>query len=296
VSGSLNHDSPREIREILEGRSIALKKRWGQNFLINPGARQRLITELDPRAGENVWEIGPGLGAMTGALLEKGCSVTAFEIDRGLCAHLQDGFGAEAGFALVQGDFLKTWKTVTRAPDRILGNLPYRSASLMIASLIEGGAAPRLMVFTVQKELAERMTARPGSKAYSSFSVLCQAALSVTSRGDLQPGSFYPAPEVVSTVLALRPAGGAGGVEPAMLSLVTRSLFRARRKTLRNNASGSELARRFPLQTVLSVLRDLGIDPERRAEELEPAAFIALTRRLAGTSGQDSWATGASAP
>ncbi len=207
----MNHDSKSEIRAMLEERGLSLKKRWGQNFLVNRGARERLVSLLGVQPGESSWEIGPGLGSMTELLSHAAGELTVFEIDRGLCRWLEECYGGRPGFRLVQGDFLETWREARDRqglPDRILGNLPYRSASIMIASMVEGELRPRSMVLTVQRELGDRMTARPGEKSYSSFTVLCQACHVVENRGDLKPGSFYPVPEVVSTIVELRPRAG----------------------------------------------------------------------------------------
>ncbi len=281
---AFNPDSPAEIRAALEQMGIGLKKRWGQNFLVNRGARERLVGLLDPQPGESVWEIGPGLGSMTGLLLARGVALTAFEVDRGLCRHLRRAYAGEERFRLIEGDFLETWEQEAAgrgAPDRVLGNLPYRSASLMIAALAEGGLRPVRLVFTVQRELADRMTAAPRSKDYSSFSAFCQACFGIEGRGELRPGSFYPAPEVISSIVELQPlAGGPDARTVAELSALLRGLFAARRKTLRNNlqAGWPQDERR---QAVAAALESEGIELSSRAEELAPCAFVRVARRLA---------------
>jgi 16S rRNA (adenine1518-N6/adenine1519-N6)-dimethyltransferase len=283
--GTLNHDSPAEIREVLARRGIGLKKRWGQNFLVNRGARERLVSLLDPRPGSLAWEIGPGLGAMTGLLLERGARVVAFEVDHGIARFLREEelVGLD-GFTLVEGDFLRTWREALGRhgpPEVVLGNLPYRSASLMIAEMVTGGLRPNRSVFTVQRELAERLTAVPGTKSYSSFTVLCGSSFRIVGRGVLQPGSFWPAPEVVSSVVELLPREGApSGPELEMLSRVTRALFAARRKTIRNNAVAA-----FGPE-VVPVLEQLGINPSGRAEELELQDFSGLARALVAAEEQ----------
>jgi 16S rRNA (adenine1518-N6/adenine1519-N6)-dimethyltransferase len=213
-----------------------------------------------------------------------------------LCRHLRDEYTRESDFTLVEGDFMKTWKSALAehgAPRRVLGNLPYRSASLMIAALVEGGVRPDAMVFTVQRELAERMAADPRSKAYSSFSVLCQASFSVEDRGDLKPGSFYPKPEVVSTVVEMKPRQD--GLEPeavAILSGLLRGLFTARRKTLRNNLLAGRFAAGVTAEGIAEALEAEGIDLGARAEELSPETFVRLARRAtrgpAGPTGPSS--------
>ncbi|MCX7028719.1 MAG: 16S rRNA (adenine(1518)-N(6)/adenine(1519)-N(6))-dimethyltransferase RsmA [Spirochaetes bacterium] len=277
--GPLNHDSSAEIRTVLERRGIGLKKRWGQNFLVNRGARERLVSLLDPRPGGLAWEIGPGLGAMTGLLLARGARVVAFEVDHGIARFLrEEELAGFSGFTLVEGDFMRTWRVALDRhgpPEVVLGNLPYRSASLMIAEMVTGGLRPGRSVFTVQRELAERLTAAPGTKNFSSFSVLCGSCFRIVGRGDLQPGSFWPAPEVVSSVVELLPREGApSGPELEMLSRVTRALFAARRKTIRNNAVAA-----FGPE-VLTVLARQGIDPSGRAEDLAPQYFLGLARAL----------------
>jgi 16S rRNA (adenine1518-N6/adenine1519-N6)-dimethyltransferase len=282
----VNPDSQVEIRALLSGRGLALKKRWGQNFMVNRGARERLVTLLGLTGKELVWEIGPGLGSMTDLMLDRAASVIAFEVDRGLCAYLAERFASAASLDIVQGDFLDTWRGIRDsrgAPHGVLGNLPYRSASIMIADLIEGGLRPPRMVFTVQKELAERMASRPGVKSYSSFSVLCQASFEVAGRGDLKPGSFYPVPEVVSSIVELTPRTGAPeGRQLAALTALSRGLFAARRKTIRNNLASGSLGETFPASALLGALEAEGIDPGRRAEELAPETFLRLARLLTG--------------
>lgn len=282
----MNHDSPAEIRAELARRGLTLKKRWGQNFLINRGARERLVALLDPAEGENVWEIGPGLGAMTELLLSRGARCTVFEVDRGLCRFLEEEYARPGRLVLVAGDFLKTWRGALEAgppPSLVLGNLPYRSASLMITALVEGGLRPRRMVFTVQKELAERMSSDPGKKSYSSFSVLCQAVFEVKAGGDLRPGSFYPAPDVVSAIIELCPRAGApSGAVLEMLQVLLRCLFASRRKTLRNNAGLARLPPGLTADSVLAAMERSGAALGSRAEEHPPDVFVRAARSLAG--------------
>ena len=273
---------------MLDERGLALKKHWGQNFLVNRGARERLVTLLEIQANQTVWEIGPGLGSMTGLLTKRAAHVFAFEVDYGLCRFLQETFAGAPSFTLVPGDFLETWKGVVSEhgpPDRLLGNLPYRTASLMIADLIEGGLRPRVCVVTVQRELAQRMASGPGTKNYSSFSVLCQSCFHVTDRGDLQPGSFYPVPEVVSSIVEMRPKNDAPDARTLfVLSALCRGLFSSRRKTIRNNLASGMLEPHVPAEAVRTALAAEGIDLGSRAEQLSPEIFLRLARVLTGLS------------
>ena len=236
----MNHNSPAAVRAELDRLTVEPKKRWGQNFMVNPRTRRKLIESLQIGEGETVWEIGPGLGALTTELVPRCATLILFEIDHGLIRHLSHEFADHARVRIVAGDFLRTWQQARAdhgAPDRVIGNLPYRSASAIIAALVEHDALPAQAVFTVQKELAY-------DRNYSSFSVLCQCLSEVRSYGELAPGTFYPAPEVTSAVIGLRPGGNGRAVRSRdVLFALIRSAFQARRKTLRNNslraASGS---------------------------------------------------------
>jgi 16S rRNA (adenine1518-N6/adenine1519-N6)-dimethyltransferase len=162
----------------------------------------------------------------------------------------------------------------------VIGNLPYSSASLMIAALVQASLGVKVMVFTVQKELAERITAEPTGKSYSSFTVLCRAAVTAVNRGDLKPGSFYPAPNVASTILELRPRGDSRVGDWDAFSGLTRALFASRRKTIRNNLSVEGALPGVPVVARLRAVEEAGLDAGARAQELEPEDFVRLSRLI----------------
>jgi len=164
----IEYNSPKLLAAFLRERGFALKKKFGQNFLVNPGTRAKILDAIAPEPGELVWEIGPGLGCMTGPILESGAKVAVFEIDRGFIEVLQDEFGGNPRFSLVPGDVLRTWRLHRAAPPaKVFGNLPYSAASAIIADFLEEGFLPSRCVFMVQKEVASRMAAKPGTKNYS---------------------------------------------------------------------------------------------------------------------------------
>ena len=174
---NLNYDSPKEIERVLSEKGLAMTKKFGQNFLVSPSGREKLVKLMELEEGMKVWEIGPGLGAITHMILKENVDLYSFEIDHGFASLLSGpAFGDESRFTLVEGDALKTLfkKRLLPLPDRIVGNLPYNVGSVMIAKLIENSYLPPLMVFTLQKEVVDRMTAKTGEDDYSSFSVLTQ--------------------------------------------------------------------------------------------------------------------------
>ena len=280
----MNHNSPAAVRAELSRLGVEPKKRWGQNFMLNPRTRRKLVTTLGPRAGDTVWEIGPGLGAVTGELLPRCARLVLFEIDHGLVRHLREELADRPQVTIVPGDFLRTWQQARAehgAPDRIVGNLPYSCSSAIIAALVQSAAIPVNCVFTVQRELAERLLASPGSRNYSSLSVLCQCLSEISAHGDLAPGTFYPVPEVTSAVIELRARGPGRRVSNrSVLFALIRAAFRTRRKTLRNNLLSTD---GFGLSKgrLLDAVESAGVDAGCRAEELAPPTIIRLANALA---------------
>jgi 16S rRNA (adenine1518-N6/adenine1519-N6)-dimethyltransferase len=267
-----------------------MQKKFGQNFLINRNARERLLDALELRAGDGVWEIGPGLGAMTQGLIARGALVTAFEIDRGFLGVLEEFFGGVPGFVLIPGDVLKTWPQAGRPPPYLLGNLPYNIAAALLADFIENDFFFTRMVVTVQREVARRITAAPGSGDYSSFSVLCASAYTMSPLPVFKGASFYPPPRVDSQGIRfdLRTDIDPGGYPPCFKPLV-RGLFAARRKTVKNNLQNfvssriinREQGRKQSAEEIcLGVLGSCGIRPNERAENLALSDFIALAEAL----------------
>jgi 16S rRNA (adenine1518-N6/adenine1519-N6)-dimethyltransferase len=276
----MNYDSQKEIIAVLKERNLSPTKKFGQNFMISRAAREKVLSYVDIKAGDSVWEIGGGLGAMTSMALEKvgqNGHLTVFEIDRGYIDFLTEQFGSHPGFKIVAGDMVKTWKAVAEEagrPDVIFGNLPYNSASAMITQLIEGDCMADCMVFTVQKEMGLRITAKPGSADYSSFSVFCQLACDVAYQGDLKSGSFYPVPDVVSGIVTFTPKPGFREyVTPQVLKAI-RDMFASRRKTLLNNL------RPYGIEKVQTACQQLGIDVSTRAETLTPQQLATLAKSL----------------
>ncbi|MCX7026425.1 MAG: 16S rRNA (adenine(1518)-N(6)/adenine(1519)-N(6))-dimethyltransferase RsmA [Spirochaetes bacterium] len=253
-----------------------MSKRFGQNFLVDRNARQKLYAAIGAGPGAPIWEIGPGIGSITSLLLEGGHKVTAFEIDYGFVRVLKEVFDSAPGFSIVEGDFLKTWKSALASgrPEVIFGNLPYNAALAIIADLLEHPWVPPRIVFTVQKEAAKRIAASPGTKDYSAFSVLCSSVCRTTILYDIGPSAFWPQPRVTSSVILLEPRfEPVAGDDRLGFSRFVRSSFSSRRKTLRNNLSAYDKAMAARLDPALSAL---GISGEIRAEALSPEALASV--------------------
>ncbi|MDR2247263.1 MAG: 16S rRNA (adenine(1518)-N(6)/adenine(1519)-N(6))-dimethyltransferase RsmA [Treponema sp.] len=283
----INYDSPQAIRSFLEERGLGMRKRLGQNFLINPNARRQLLDALDAGPGDRVWEIGSGLGAMTRPLLERGAVVWAFEIDGGFITALREFFGGNPAFTLIEGNVLKTWRAAPPG-DYLFGNLPYTIGAVLLADFIEKNRFFIRMVVTVQKEVALRMAAKAGSKAYSSFSVLCASAYRITPLLVMKGASFYPEPRVDSQgVLFDLRTDRDPATYPAFFKPLVRCLFASRRKTVKNNLerfalslAGSAVNRKEMSELCGTALNDAGIAPNERAEGLGVDEFAALALSL----------------
>jgi 16S rRNA (adenine1518-N6/adenine1519-N6)-dimethyltransferase len=282
----INYDSPAAISAFLEARSLAAQKKFGQNFLINPAARSLLLDALEIAPGDEVYEIGPGLGAMTRGLLERGARVRAFELDRGFCAALEELFGENSRFTLVEGDALRSVQRAAftvPAGAKLLGNLPYNIAGKLLGSFIERGLFFSKMVITVQRELAARITARRGESDYSSLSVLVSSAYQARPLATLKGESFFPVPRVTSRALCLERLERAAALPPPAVYALIRALFASRRKTVKNNLAaflGARFGRASALERAGALLEESGIAPGERAERLLFDDFVRLAHTL----------------
>jgi 16S rRNA (adenine1518-N6/adenine1519-N6)-dimethyltransferase len=280
----LNYNSSASLCAFLDENGLGMRKKYGQNFLINPGVRKALVDALAASEGDEVWEIGPGLGAMTRLLLDEGFNVCAFEIDPGFAKALQVLFAAADGFTLVEGDVLKTWRSQPADAPYLLGNLPYNIAATLLADLIENKRYFKRMVVTVQREVALRMTAGVGTKNYSSFSVLCASAYKVKPLMTIKGASFYPRPNVDSQGVLLELKEDAALQElPLCFYPLLRRLFSSRRKTVKNNLEEFLAARRSsagPELPAAEALEKSGIDGRSRPENLAFEDFAVLAKTI----------------
>ncbi len=265
-------------RPATRGRTRAL----GQHFLRDRTVVDRVLELVAPTARDLVVEIGPGRGALTESLAARAGRLLALEIDGGLVAALQARFADAPSVEILQADARRFDYAGLRArrPDpegRVLvaGNLPYSVGKPILAALVESGAAIDEMTLMLQKEVADRVAAPPGSKTYGALSVLTQAAAAVRLAFPVPPGAFSPPPQVDSAVLHLRPhrEPPVPLPDPRRFAAVVRAAFGQRRKSLAN-ALAAGLA--VPAETARDRCQAAGIDPGRRAETLSLAEFAHL--------------------
>lgn len=273
---------PEHPKALLERFGYRPKKRLGQNFLMDAGASARIARlaaeGISPSA--RILEIGPGTGALTEALLEIHPDVTAIDIDPDMVRILRSRPELQRA-QIVEADALAfDFEAFAHGgPWRMTGNLPYNIATPLMMRLIEMRNGPQTLVVMIQKEVAERLAARPGSKAYGSLSVAVQYAMRVERAFVLGPGAFYPRPKIDSTVVRLtrRDEPAAPVLDEAWFLQVVRGAFAYRRKTLANSLS---LALGVPRAQTADALQQLGLDTEIRGEQLALADFARLADRL----------------
>jgi 16S rRNA (adenine1518-N6/adenine1519-N6)-dimethyltransferase len=274
----------REAREALAAAGLRPRKRWGQHFLCDAAVARRIVDTAEVGSGSVVLEIGPGLGALTDELARRADRLLLIEIDPGLAARLVDRFGGDARVRVVVGDVLELPldDLIGEAPATVVANLPYNVASPVLFRLLELRARFPRAVLMLQLEMAERLTARPGSKIYGASSVLVQAFAQVRIAFRVSRRSFLPAPDVDSAVVDVRwsSAARADVGDPGLFRAVVRAAFAQRRKMLRNALRPLVEARGAAGGTPEAVLRAAGIDPAARAETLDLAAFARLARAL----------------
>jgi len=258
---------------ILAAEPHRARKRFGQNFLHDPGVVSRIVEAIDPRPGQAIVEIGPGQAALTSALIERAGHVRAIEIDRDLAARLRQRFSAEK-LTLIEADALKIdWSDVAATPLRLVGNLPYNISTPLLFALLPVAERVIDQHFMLQKEVVDRMVAAPGSKTYGRLSVMLQFRYRLTKLFDVPRGAFKPTPQVTSSVVRMKPRGLSElpQVDAQAFARVVAPAFGQRRKTLRNALSELLDADQIAAS---------GVDPQARAETLGVDSFVGLSRRL----------------
>ena len=286
TADSMNERYP-SPRALLEKYGLRAKKSWGQNFLGDDHILADIARLAAPRPGELVVELGAGLGHLTARLVARGARVIAVERDRDMAAVLRGELGERMDLLeadavkLDYGTILARHSTATATPTSklaVVGNLPYHLTSPILFSLLDQAERVSRAVFLVQREVAERLVASPGTKEWGILSVLLQREADVSIERIVPPGAFLPPPKVESAVLCalFRPPSEAVADLVRFRRLV-KAGFAQRRKTLGN---ALRAARLVEPERLAAALAHAGIDPGRRGETLTVAEWAALDRAL----------------
>lgn len=254
-------------RELLKAYGRYPRKRLGQHFLVDPQVLQRIINAAELSGDDLVIEIGSGLGVVTSEIAKQAGKVIAIEIDKELVEISKNVLKACPNVEIIPGDILEiSLDEIAKGRIKIIGNLPYYITAPIVEKIIEAENKPELAVLMVQKEVAERMAAAPGSKKYGSFSIFTQYHAAVELNSFVSKSSFHPWPQVGSAIIVLRPyqTPKYAVKDKKRFFDMVHAAFQQRRKTLRNSLSEFNL-------------EGCGINLTRRPEELSLDEFVALS-------------------
>ena len=248
------------------------RKRFGQNFLVSSGVIRNIVAAIDPRRGDKLVEIGPGLAALTAPLLDAVDHLHVVEIDRDLIARLRESFPADC-LTVHEGDALAFDFALLGAELRIVGNLPYNISTPLLFHLAGYADRVRDMHFMLQKEVVDRMVAAPGGGENGRLSVMLQYRFEMERLFVVPPGAFDPPPKVDSAIVRLVPraASELRARDEAVFARIVTAAFSQRRKMLRNTL------REYFDEAALTAL---GIVPTARPEELGVAEYVTLANAL----------------
>lgn len=279
-------------RAFLASRGLRPRTARGQHFLVDPRVRDAIVAAAGITPGRMVVEIGPGTGVLTEALLQAGATVLAVELDRDLAAALTETLGSHPGLTVRVADALRVDFAAhygdhpERGRIRVVANIPYYITTPLILRLLRCREVFEALYLTVQREVAERISASPGGKAYGALTLACQYRAEARPVLAIPRGAFYPRPEVDSTLLRfdLRDTPRVAVASEARLFAVIRAAFSQRRKTLRNTL----LHGGWPAAVLDAALEACGIAGGRRGETLALEEFARLSQALPARNTPDS--------
>ena len=265
------------LREVIARHGLSASKALGQNFLLDPQLLDRIARVAGDLEGQRVYEVGPGPGGLTRALLRAGAEVTAVERDRRCLPALAELTDASGGrLRVIEGDALAIDEQAEAGNGaHIVANLPYNVGTILLVRWLESEAWPpwwTSLNLMFQKEVAERIVAKPGTDAYGRLSILAQWRTTATIALNVHRSAFVPPPKVMSAVVHIEPSTMPEAVDPKQLSALTAAAFGQRRKMLRQSLKA--------MPGALDALATLGIASDRRPETLSVDEFVALARAL----------------
>ena len=273
--------SPEVVHYICKRFDIKMSKKLGQNFLIKRGIVDEIVHAAELTPGEPVLEVGPGIGTLTQGLAQSGADVTAIELDRRLLEVLDTTLASYDNVRIVHGDVLKldVATIMNHKPFKVVANLPYYITTPIIMSLLESKLPIDRLVVMVQKEVALRMVAKPGTKDYGALSVAVQYYTEPDIVLDVPPKSFLPAPAVTSSVIrcVLRDKPPVDVIDEKLFFRVVKAGFAQRRKTFSNTMKTTGLSR----DRIEELLAKTNIDGQRRGETFTLQEFADIANAWA---------------
>lgn len=268
------------VAKILKKHNLRPNKKLGQNFLADLNLIEKLIDQMELYPDEDVLEIGSGLGIMSSFIAKLSLEVIALEYDKRLVKIASAEFADKGNLKFIEGDFLKVdLEQLLRnlhTPIKVIGNIPYYISSKIVMKLLENRHLFQFALLTVQKEVAERLVAKPGNKDYGVLSIFLQTEAEVKTLFDLPGEAFVPAPEVTSTVIRITfPKKSLHIIHnPKLYEKIVKMAFLSRRKTIQNNLKTLLKSKKISPWAIV------GIDPEMRPEDLSIEQYVTLANYL----------------
>ncbi len=271
------HPSLPRLSDVIARHGLQASKALGQNFLLDEQLLDRIAAIPGPLEGEHVFEVGPGPGGLTRALLRAGAHVTAVERDRRCLPALAElGEAFPGKLTMIEGDAMEvSFEEILPSGGHIVANLPYNVGTALLVKWLGGESWPPLwksLTLMFQREVAERLVAAPGSSAYGRLAILAQWRTHSRIAMNVHRSAFTPPPKVMSSVVHISQADMPAGVSLRRLEVITAAAFGQRRKMLRQSLKS--------VPDALDALASLGIDSSRRAETLKISDFVALAQEL----------------
>ena len=275
--------NPQETIRVIKENNFTFRKSYGQNFLIDSHVIDKIIAAAGIDKNTEVLEIGPGIGTLTQYLAEAAGNVVAVEIDDKLIPILEKTLSEYDNVRIIHGDILKQdiGSIFEGRPFKIVANLPYYITTPIIMSLLESGVPADSITVMIQKEVADRMKASPGSKDYGALSLAVQYYADPYLAANVPPNCFMPRPNVGSAVIRLRrlETPSVKTNDPVLMFKIIRAAFNQRRKTLANAVKNYE-GLSYSREEVEQALEQMGLDVRVRGEALELSQFAELTNLL----------------
>jgi len=274
---------PSEVRSILDALDLKPSRVLGQNFLIDQNILKLMVNRAELQPSDHVLEIGPGLGVLTEALLQHNVQVTAVEKDALLCRYLHERFDGQARFTLIEGDALDVdlKSIVAGGANKLISNLPYSVGNRILVDVVAEAVIPELMLVMVQRDVARRMVAKPGSKTYGLLTLLIQNDYEILIEKHVSPNCFLPTPQIWSSIVRFtrRPVPLVVLNNAAVFRGLLKWAFSKRRKQM------STVLRNPPYIFLdgldgLGVLAKLAIDPKERPEDLTVVQWGEIANRM----------------
>jgi 16S rRNA (adenine1518-N6/adenine1519-N6)-dimethyltransferase len=272
------------IKQILAFHNIRPNRRLGQNFLIDRSVLAKVVAAGEISADDNILEIGPGIGVLTNEMIQKAKMVYAVEKDSALSQIAKNTFPEAKNLEVIEGDFLDidmSGNVIEQNPladlstkkFKVISNLPYQITSPVVRKLLGSSWDIELIVLMIQKEVAERITAEPGSSARGYLTVLVEFYAESEIVAKVATGSFWPAPEVESAIIRLTPKDKRTGIDDKKFFMLVRAGFSSKRKQFLNSLSGGL---QIDKDKVLELLKTAQIEPSTRAEDLTLEQWLEL--------------------